>query len=133
MSKAEKNVLPTGDDWRDALFLELVRRAILETFDEGPCRSEDEAAVLAFWKLLNPFGSEDRDRIEIPFLAEPDGESDPSLPPLPPRIRWLTAHVHPGEPLTPSADDLLLYDRLDLERGACVHFILDGVRVKKIR
>ena len=130
---------PTREEWWDALALGLVRAAVLEDLGDDPARSEDEAALTAFWRLQNPFrdaggGAEDRQKAEIPYQSEnPPWDPDSDLPPIPPRIRWLTAHVHPREPLTPSVDDLLLYDRIDLERGACSHFILDGFHIKKIR
>jgi len=134
----KENKKPTKEEWRDALYMELVRAAVLENLGDPP-RSEDEAALMAFWRLQNPFreaggGAEDREKAEISYLSEdPAPDPDSGLPPIPPRIRWLTAHVHPREPLTPSVDDLLLYDRMDLERGACSHFILDGFHIKKIR
>lgn len=126
--------IPKGEAWRRALILETVRAAILAEYEKEPCDSEDEALILAYWRLLNPFGAPDREKTEITYTADDDpaGEA-PDLPPLPPRIRWLTAHVHPDEPLKPSVDDLLIYDRLDRERGACSHFILDGIKIKKIR
>lgn len=129
---------PTKEEWQNALALELVRAAVLEDLGDPP-RSEDEAALTAFWRLQNPFreaggGAEDREKTEIPYQSkDPAPDPDSGMPPIPPRIRWLTAHVHPREPLTPSVDDLLLYDRMDLERGACSHFILDGFHIKKIR
>ena len=123
--------IPRGEAWKRALILEAVRAAVLEEYEKEPCLSEDEALIAAWWKLLNPFGAPDREKAEIAYTVRPEEDAD--LPPTPPRIRWLTAHVHRNEPLTPSADDLLLYDRMDEERGACSHFILDGLRIKKIR
>ena len=124
----------TRADFRQALFLELVRAAVLESFRHQPCRSEDEALLFCFWKLVNPFGLESRMSAEAVYTvpdSPDDGEGD--LPPRPVRTRTVTLHAHPDEPLVPSPDDLLLYDRLDLERGACSHFIADGFRVKKVR
>ena len=121
------------EKWEEALFGELVRKAVLETFGDGPCRSEDEAVILAFWKLYDPMETGKRTKVELMYTVEETPEEGSDLPPVPPRIRWLTAHSHPGEPLTPSPDDLLLYDRLDLERGACSHYITDGITIKKIR
>ena len=131
----KKNIkLPKGEEWRRALILETVRAAVLAEYEKEPCDSEDEALILAWWRLLNPFGTPDREKTEITYTADDDSpEENADLPPLPPRIRWLTAHVHPDEPLKPSVDDLLLYDRMDLERGACSHFILDGLKIRKIR
>jgi len=131
----KKNIkLPKGEEWRRALILETVRAAVLAEYEKEPCDSEDEALILAWWRLLNPFGTPDREKTEITYTADDDTpEENADLPPLPPRIRWLTAHVHPDEPLKPSVDDLLLYDRMDLERGACSHFILDGLKIRKIR
>ncbi len=131
----KKNIkLPKGEEWRRALILETVRAAVLAEYEKEPCDSEDEALILAWWRLLNPFDTPDREKTEITYTAEDDTpEENADLPPLPPRIRWLTAHVHPDEPLKPSVDDLLLYDRMDLERGACSHFILDGLKIRKIR
>jgi hypothetical protein len=121
-------------EYRDKLFLELVRAAVLESFEKSPCRSEDEAALKCFWKTVNPFLVPGRDSDEETYLCENDPASEETdLPPVPPRIRTVTVHTHRGEPMTPSPDDLLLYDRLDLERGACSHFIIDGFHVKKIR
>ena len=121
------------EKYREDLFLELVRAAVLETFGDSPCRSEDEAALLCFWKTVNPFRVPGRESDEETFLSEPSAREEDDLPPVPPRVRTVTAHVHRDEPLTPSPDDLLMYDRLDLERGACSHFIIDGFSVKKIR
>ncbi len=131
----KKNIkLPKGEEWRRALILETVRAAVLAEYEKEPCDSEDEALILAWWRLLNPFGTPDREKTEITYTADDDTpEENADLPPLPPRIRWLTAHIHPDEPLKPSVDDLLLYDRMDLERGACSHFILDGLKIRKIR
>ena len=130
----EKTGIPKGDAWRRALILETVRAALLEEYEKDLCGSEEEAMLLAFWRLLNPFGAPGREKTEIPYTASDEpGEEEPDLPPTPPRIRWLTAHVHPNEPLTPSVDDLLVYDRMDLERGACSHYIQDGLKIKKIR
>ena len=126
--------IPRGEEWQRALILETVRAAVLAEYEKEPCDSEDEALILAWWRLLNPFGTPDREKTEITYTADDDTpEENADLPPLPPRIRWLTAHVHPDEPLKPSVDDLLLYDRMDLERGACSHFILDGLKIRKIR
>ena len=122
------------EEWRAAISAEFVRMAVLASFGKEPCRSEDEAAVLAFWRLYDPMKTGSRTKTEITYTVPEDPrETFSGLPPIPPRIRWLTAHVHPDEPLRPSPDDLLLYDRLDLERGACSHFILDGLRINKIR
>ena len=131
----KKNIkLPKGEEWRRALILETVRAAVLAEYEKEPCDSEDEALILAWWRLLNPFGTPDREKTEITYTADDDTpEENADLPPLPPPVRWLTAHVHPDEPLKPSVDDLLLYDRMDLERGACSHFILDGLKIRKIR
>ena len=130
----ENNEIPKGDAWRRALILETVRTAMLEEYEKDLCGSEEEAMLLAWWRLLNPFDAPGREKTEIPYTASGEtDEEDADLPPTPPRIRWLTAHAHPNEPLTPSVDDLLLYDRLDLERGACSHFILDGLKIRKIR
>ncbi len=117
-----------------ALFLELVRTAVLESFRICPCRSEDEALLFCFWKLLNPFGLESRVSAEAAY-AVPDSPEDKesTLPPRPVRTRTVTVHAHSDEPLVPSPDDMLLYDRIDLERGACSHFIADGFRLKKVR
>ena len=116
----KENKKPTKEEWRDALYMELVRAAVLENLGDPPREAGG--------------GAEDREKAEISYLSEdPAPDPDSGMPPIPPRIRWLTAHVHPREPLTPSVDDLLLYDRMDLERGACSHFILDGFHIKKIR
>ena len=134
LSARQTMIMNDPEFWREALFMEIVRKAMLESFEDEPYRSEDEAAILAFWLLLDPFDTGRRMKTELSYAVKDDPAGKGSdLPPLPPRIRWITAHSHPGEPLTPSADDLFLYDRLDLERGAVSHFIMDGIRIRKIR
>ena len=119
--------------YRKALFLEMTRQAVLEDFPrKKPCRSEDEAAVFAMWILLNPFGIEGRESVEIPYYA-PEEKKLPFFPKKLRRVRTLIAHSHPDEPLNPSPDDLLLFVKLDLERGACSFYIADGFEIRKIR
>ena len=131
-NERQERIMKDPELWRGALLLEIVRKAVLESFGNRECRSEDEAALLAFWTLLDPLETGTRMKTELPYTVEDPPPEDSDLPPVPPRIRWLTAHSHPGEPLTPSADDLFLYEKLDLERGASSHFIMDGLRIRKI-
>ena len=49
--------IPKGEAWKRALILEAVRAAVLEEYEKETCRSEDEALIMAWWKLLNPWAS----------------------------------------------------------------------------
>ena len=122
------------EEYRKILFLEAVRAAMLDELnwkDDAP-RSEEETLIGVVWYLLNPLGLEQRGKVERTVLAEEE-EPLPGYPPTPPRERYFTAHAHPNEPLTPSPDDLMIYNRLDLEHGAGVNYIVDGFKVKKIK
>ena len=116
------------DEARNALFAEVVRAAVLA---ENPAPKDEvyasqEAAVLAaVWSLYNPLGLAGRETSFFALIPS-DTPQDPDLPPIPPRRKYFSAHVHPGEPLTESPDDLLRYHLLDLEHGAGVCCILDG-------
>ena len=129
------------EEYRRALYLEIVRKAVLAEMEKGRprdadgnprFRSEDEAVLWSLWKLLNPFGVKDRTKAETSFAQEAEPPED-DLPPRPPMIRTVTAHTHPGEPLEASPDDLLMYSRLDRERGSGIHILADGFDYRILR
>ena len=122
------------EEYRSALFLEAVRSVMLDTLgqrDDEPA-PEDRTLIGAVWYLLDPLKTGARGKTERTVLAEKEEPPMPGYPPLPPRERYFTAHAHPDEPLTPSADDLLIYNRLDREHGTGVNYIVDRFRVKKV-
>ena len=116
----------TADERREILSVEAVRAAVLEADPpENPASSEDAILLDALWTLLRPSVSFDRPSEYIGYFT-PAEEPEPAPLPMPPRRKLFTAHTHPGEPLTPSPDDLVVYYRLERARGACVNYILDG-------
>ena len=135
--KREEQKIPllglTRREYRKAMCLEFARALVLEEYRETEIfDSQREAERYAVWFLLDPLGSGSRNKAEIPFYA-PEEPPPPFCPPRPRGIRLLIAHSHSSKPLVPSPDDLLLFDKLDLERGACVHCIADGFRLVRIR
>ena len=126
-------LLHSPREFRKAMCLEFTRALVLEQYRETKIlASERDAERYAVWYLIDPLGLGSRKKVEIPFYA-PEEFLPPFCPPRPRGIRLLIAHSHSSEPLVPSPDDLLLFDRLDLERGACIHCIADGFRIVRIR
>ena len=116
----------TREERREILSAEAIRAAVLETDPpKDPASSEDAILLDALWTLFTPSLSFDRVSEYIGYFTPEEGPEPEPLP-MPPRRKLFTAHSHPGEPLTPSPDDLAVYYRLERARGACVNYILDG-------
>ncbi len=116
------------DFYHTELLTEVIRYAKLQSMN---LKKLDEygAAVYATWYTQ---GSDKREEHSELFVL--DGEVN-----LPKNKGCrFTAHTHPGEPLVPSPDDLLVYERI--RRSYCgrterqiLHFLIDGYTCRKVR
>lgn len=142
------------DYYHDLLLPELIRYAKLETMDPENL-DEYGAAIFSIWYTQDPLGKGNRDHIcnfeepEDPVIydkksaVEAYGNIRLGETPKPKRraskqkgIRF-TAHTHPGEPLEPSPDDRMVYDRLRAlypkkAEEEIVNFIIDGYICRKV-
>lgn len=147
------------DYYHDLLLPELIRYAKLETMDPENL-DEYGAAIFSIWYTQDPLGMGDREH--ICNFDESETEEDPVIcdkksaveaygnirlgeTPQPKRrsrtkkrkgVRF-TAHTHPGEPLEPSPDDQMVYDRLRAlypkkAEEKLVNFIIDGYICRKV-
>lgn len=153
------------DYYHDLLLPEVVRYAKIRSMDPENL-DEYGAAIFATWYTQNPLGRPDRDNIcnfeepQEPIIYNKksalEAFGNPRLgdSPLPqPKRRAkkqkgvrFTAHTHPDEPLDPSPDDLLVYDRVDAilartdtpagtgskAEDDLIHFIIDGYTCRKV-
>ena len=109
--------------YADAVALELMRAMQLRRKDFD-LRKEEDAAVYSIWYLLNPLPIDGRDRLELTCEAR-DGRNGK-------RFFRFTAHAHRNEPLVPSPDDMLIYDREHRNGKRSVHYIVDRFRIRKV-
>ncbi len=146
------------DYYHDLLIPELIRYAKLQTMNPEKL-DEYGAAIFSIWYTQNPLGKPNRDNIcnfdepeEEPVICDKKsaleaygsvrlGEKPKPQPKRrPPKLKGIrfTAHTHPDEPLEPSPDDLIVYDRItalhrekDKEESDIVNFIIDGYTCRK--
>ena len=145
------------DYYNDVLIPEVIRFAKIRSMDPENL-DEYGAAVFATWYTQNPLDLERRKSIcnfeepKEPIIynktsaREVFGNVRLNEDPKPKRPRrkkhgiLFTAHAHPNEPLLPSPDDLLIYNRFDERRKSpggsaaenqLIHFIIDGFICRK--
>ena len=154
------------DYYHELLIPEVIRYAKIRSMDPENL-DEYGAAIFSTWYMQNPLGRDDRDNIsnfeeteQEPVVynkksaLEAFGNVRLGNEPLPkPKKRRakkkngvrFTAHIHPDEPLDPSPDDLVVYNRLqilqnrlapDIAGSTCedkiVNFIIDGYTCRKV-
>lgn len=149
------------DYYHDVLLPEVVRFAKIRAMNPEEL-DEFGAAIFATWYTQNPNDLPNREIIcnfEEPNKEEPIfnrnkreqgfvgklrlGSDTPATPPREPvyhRGVCFTAHTHPGEPLEPSPDDLLIYKRLRKILSSdptksyrpLVNYIIDGYTCRKV-
>jgi len=140
------------DYYHDLLLPELFRYAKLRSMNPDQL-DEDGAAIYSIWYTQNAEDHPERGvffnmrKAAAPIIATKTdarklfGDVRLGETPVPKRrpakskgIRF-TVHVHPGEPLTPSPDDLSVYRYMDAaaEDGESItHFITDGFLCRKV-
>ena len=111
-------------DYKDALLVELIRYIQLER-DDWDDSSEFDHALRSVWYLLNPLELDDRSKIITDYFVDKEDEYGPYKCKM-----KFTAHSHHNEPLNPSPDDIIVYNRLDLKFSS--HFITDRFNIVKI-
>ena len=140
------------DFYHDLLIPELFRYAKLRSMDPEQL-DEDGAAIYSVWYTQNAGDHPERGifcnlpRDDAPVIINKTSArklyGDVRLGEIPkPKRRpaktkgiRFTVHTHPGEPLTPSPDDLAVYHYMDAadENGEpMTHFITDGFLCRKV-
>ena len=111
-------------DYKDDLLIELIRYVQMQRTDWDES-SEFDLALRSVWYLLNPLELEDRSKIVTDYFVDEVDEYGPYK-----SKRKFTSHSHHNEPLIPSPDDIIVYNRLDYKFSS--HFITDRFNIVKI-
>ena len=140
------------DFYHERLIPELIRYAKLRSMNPDQL-DENGAAIYAIWYSQNA-----EEHPERGIFCNLKKQDDPVIPPAasvrkiygnvrlgeipvpkrrPAKSRGIrfTVHTHPGEPLTPSPDDRIVYqwmDSVNPDGDPMVHFITDGFLCRKV-
>lgn len=122
----DNNIKEADETYKNALLIELARYMELEK-DDLDMTDEFDLAVRSVWELINPLDVPDRDKIDLTFARfVVDGDESYE------RRSRFTAHPHHNEPLTPSAEDIIIYRNSPDDRRYNAHFITDRFNLLKV-
>lgn len=114
------------NEYENNMITELVRYAELERKDWDK-NSETDLSLMSIWFLQNPFGLNNRAKIEVEFNKTEFEDGKEFI-----RKVLFTSHSHHNEPLIASPDDILVYHRLGHRTKDFAHYITDRFNLTKI-